>query len=130
MSNQSKIGPAELQILQYITDHHPVTVGEVAEHFAHLKDYARTTVMTIMERLRAKGHLTRKKIGGAYKYSPVVQKHELQRSLVRDFIEKALGGSVQPFVTYLAQDAELTDDEVRELKQVLRDVNARRQERK
>ena len=126
MKRPANIAPAELQILQYINDHHPVTVGEVAVHFADARDYARTTVLTIMERLRGKGHLTRKKAGGAYKYSPVVQKRELQRRLVRDFIDRALSGSVRPFVAYLAQDADLSPAEVTELQQLLREVSARR----
>lgn len=126
MLRPSRITPAELPILQYITDHHPVTVGEVAEHFASAK---RTTVLTLMERLRAKGHLTRKKIGGVYHYSPSVQKRELLQRLVREFVEKALGGSLAPFVAYITQRADLTDDELKQLKQLLREVDMRRKAR-
>ena len=98
--SQPSIGRAEMEILHYITEHHPVTVREVADHVAETKGHVRTTVLNIMERLRKKGHLTRRKVGGLFQYSPRVSKTELMRNLVRDFVSKALGGSVSPFVAY------------------------------
>ena len=127
MLRQSKIGAAELGILQHISDHHhPITVGEVAEHFAGTKGHARTTVQTVMERLHKKGFLSRKRVGGAYLYSPRMPKKELLQSLVRDFVEQALGGSLEPFVAYLTERAELSDEELKELEQLMRDVDERR----
>ena len=49
------LGPLEIEILRYIGDHHPISVGEVAEHVAQTTGQARTTVLTIMDRLRRKG---------------------------------------------------------------------------
>src|SRR5205085_786174 len=98
MSPPANLGRAELQIWQHIADHHPATVGEVARHFAETTGLARTTVSTVMERLRRKGYLTRKRSQGVYQYSPKVPKASLLRDLVRDFVEGALGGSLAPFV--------------------------------
>ena len=130
VSRPSTIGQAELEILHYIADHQPVTVREVADHIANTKGHARTTVLTVMDRLRQKGYLTRKKVGGVYQYSPRVPKSELLQSLVREFVEKSLGGSLQPFVAYLAQEANVTDEQLAELKRLVRELNAQRKEDK
>jgi len=113
------IAPAELEILRYILDHHPLTVREVADHVAQTKGHTRTTVLNVMERLRRKGYLTRRQEGGLYQYSPSVPKLQMQQTLVRNFVTQALGGSLEPFMAYLTQEAEVSDSEMADLKQFI-----------
>ena len=95
MVTPKNIGKGELEVLQYIHDHHPATVRQVADHFALSKGHVRTTVLNVMERLRRKGFLTRKKSGGAYHYSPKERKADFFHSMVDQFVQRALGGSVE-----------------------------------
>ena len=67
---KAAFGSTEIEILRFIGDHHPISVGEVAEYVANTTGQARTTVLTTMERLRRKGHLSRKRSKGVYRYSP------------------------------------------------------------
>ena len=122
MANPQNIGRGELEILHYITDHHPLSVQEVAHHMAEAKGHARTTVLTVMERLRKKGYLTRKRIGGVYRYSPCIPKANLLQKLIREFVETTLEGSAAPFVSYLVQEAKLTERELADLKRFVRDL--------
>jgi predicted transcriptional regulator len=122
------IGQAELELLRYVADHHPITVRAVAEHLAETKGLARTTALTVMERLRKKGFLTRRKASGAYEYSPSVPKADLQQTLIGDFVERALGGSLGPFVAYLASGGRLSSEEFDELKRLVADLEAQRGE--
>ncbi|MBI4861778.1 MAG: BlaI/MecI/CopY family transcriptional regulator [Candidatus Riflebacteria bacterium] len=128
MKRQSTLGRAELEILKVVTDHHPVTVRDVADHVSRTKGGARTTVLTVMERLRQKGYLTRKKVEGTFRYSPRVPMPQLLRRLVRDFVEKVLGGSLAPFVAYMARDARVSGDELEELRRLVSELDDRRQE--
>ncbi len=100
---KAALGSTEIEILRYLGDHYPLSVGEVAEHVAQTTGQARTTVLTIMERLRRKGYLTRKRVAGVYRYSPKIPKHDLLRGLVRNFVDTTLGGSVSPFVAFLSR---------------------------
>lgn len=59
------LGHLELSVLQYVADHPSITVREVAAHFAETSGLARTTLLTVMERLRSKAYLKRKKAAGA-----------------------------------------------------------------
>ncbi len=126
MDPKPRVSPAELELLRYISEHHPITVREVADHFHAVDGRARTTVLTLMERLRQKGYLTRRKVAGVNQYSPSEPKGEVLRSMVRDFVQRALGGSIAPMVAYLGSDAELSDRELQELKRLVRDLDARR----
>ena len=45
------------------------TVAEVVERFGQPRGLARSTVLTMMERLRKKGHLSRQQVDGVYRYA-------------------------------------------------------------
>jgi predicted transcriptional regulator len=78
-----------------------------------------------MNRLVQKGFLVRRKSRGIYRYSPRVAKARLLRTLIRDFVERALGGSVSPFMVYLAQEGRLSDQEIAQLKQIVKSLDDR-----
>jgi predicted transcriptional regulator len=122
-----KVGQEELAVLRYVQKRAPVTVREVSDYFA-LLGKARTTVSTVMERLRAKGLLTREKISGSYRYSPCVESTTMLRSLVDEFVEKVLGGSISPFVTYMAEATEISDEDVKQLKQMVQELDKKRRD--
>jgi predicted transcriptional regulator len=97
---------------------------------AETSGQARTTVLTTMERLRRKGYLCRKKVQGVYRYWPKMAKDELFRQLVGTFVKTALGGSVAPFVAFLAQSGPLSDSEMASLRRLVRDLESKRKEAK
>ena len=130
MSDKPNIGRAEMDILHYVTEHHPVTVRQVADHISETKGHVRTTVLNIMERLRKKGYLRRKKRDGLFEYSPTLPRTDLLRNLVRDFVQKTLGGSVSPFVAFLAEEGDVTGPELAELKRLVRELESEQKDRK
>jgi predicted transcriptional regulator len=111
--------PAEWELLQHLMERPPMTVREVTADFADSHGYARTTVLTMLERLREKGYLTRRKIDGVHHYTPNEPRSDLLQGLVRDFVQKALGGSVSPFVAYLGKEARVSPEERRKLKELV-----------
>ena len=98
-----------------------LTVREAVASWGAPRGLARTTVLTMLERLREKGHLSREKTSdGNWAYLPVLPKAELLSGLVQSFIERTLGGSVSPFVSYLTEGgASLTADERAKLRALL-----------
>jgi len=119
IEQKSPLGAQELALLRYVSDHAPVSVRTAATNYGMANGLARTTVLTMMERLRQKNYLTRAKDSGAFVYSPSVGKPQLLNSLVGDFVRKTLGGSVSPFVAYLADAPNLSAGEVAELRRLV-----------
>ena len=99
----SKLGEQESALLAWVAGNAPAGVAQIVVGWGEPNNLARTTVTTMLERLRAKGYLSRAKNGGAYAYAPLDQ-HETQlRGVVGRFVEKTLGGSLDPFVAYLGE---------------------------
>jgi len=121
------VGEQELAVLRYVAEHGPATVGEVAERFGEAQGLARSTILTVMERLRNKGHLTRCKVEGVYQYSSLVPASELLAGVVGDFVQRTLAGSLSPFVTYLAEAEDVSEEELQQLQDVVARLQSRKQ---
>lgn len=124
--NRPPLGDQELHVLRYVLEHAPVAVSDVAQHFGDTRGLARTTVLTVMERLRNKGYLTRRKARNRYHYSPRVPESDLLRSLVQGFTRRMAGASLLPVVAYLIEDAALTEAELRELRKLVDELEKKR----
>ena len=113
------IGDQELALLRYVSEQGTATVGQAAEGFGAPRGLARSTVLTMMERLRRKGHLRRRQVGGVYQYAPQTAPGTAVRQAVQTFVDRTLGGSISPFVTYLAERERITEDELAELETLI-----------
>lgn len=122
------IGDQELALLQYVADRGGATVGEAAEEYGAPRGLARSTVLTMMERLRQKAHLDRRQVNGVYQYFSPASTGEVLRDVVHSFVEKTLGGSVAPFVNYLTEKAEISDSELAELEELVARLQSKRKE--
>jgi predicted transcriptional regulator len=122
MSSQrplKRVGDQELALLRFVAEAGHATAGEAAERFGQPRGLARSTVLTMMERLRKKGHLTRRQQGGVYHYAPRTAPGAAVREAVKSFVDRTLDGSITPFVTYLGERADVSDEELAELESLL-----------
>jgi predicted transcriptional regulator len=122
------VGDQELALLRYVAETGPSSVGEVVEGFGEPRGLARSTVLTMMERLRQKRHLEREQVDGVYRYFSPVSEDDLLRGAVRSFVEKTLAGSVSPFVAYLTETGEVSDNELAELEDMVARLKSRKKE--
>ena len=123
---KGSIGEQELALLRHIADRGGASVGDVAESFGAPRGLARSTVLTMMERLRKKGVLARKLAGGVYQYRAQRSSAELLQGAVERFVERHLEGSVSPFLAYLSGSPGLSDAELSELEEIVGRLKAGR----
>lgn len=122
------IGDQELALLHYLAEHEHATVGEVAADFGESRALARSTVLTMMERLRTKGYLKRRHVEGVYRYSTAAGPNEAVSQVIGQFVEKTLSGSLSPFVAWMSQRADVSDSELAELEALVAQLQSRRKE--
>lgn len=113
------IGDQELALLRDLDGHGAATVAEVVERFGQPRGLARSTVLTMMERLRKKGHLARRQVGGVYRYATRTAPGDAVQHAVAAFVDRTLNGSVTPFVTFLAEAHQVSDAELAELEELV-----------
>jgi predicted transcriptional regulator len=123
---QPPLGDLELEVLRFVAENAPLSVGVAAQQFGVPRGLARTTILTIMERLRKKGYLARSKHERPARYSPRIPQNKVEQGLVREFVEKTLAGSLSPFVAYLAEAKDLSEAELTQLRQLVDELEAGR----
>lgn len=122
----STIGEQELALLRYIADRGAVSVADAVDTFGLERGLARSTVLTMMERLRKKGHLGRRLLDGVYRYRARASSADLLKGAVRHFVAGKLNGSLSPLVAYLAEAKDVSDEELRELEDIVARLSAAR----
>lgn len=125
---RKSIGDQELALLQYVSETGDASAGEVAAAFGESRGLARSTVLTMLERLRGKGYLRRRQAGGVYRYAPATRPDEVVRSAVGRFVENTLQGSVSPFVAWMSERRDVSEDELAELETLVATLQSRRRE--
>jgi predicted transcriptional regulator len=94
----------------------PASVREVLDDLRKDRDFAYTTVMTVLDNLHRKGWVTRELDGRAYLYSPVSSRQEYSAELMR----QALDSSGDNATTLLRFVDDMTAEEADALRKALR----------
>jgi predicted transcriptional regulator len=121
---RESIGDRELALVRHIADRGSVSVAEAVEEFGADHGLARSTVLTMMERLRRKGYLSRRMAEGVFRYRACASSADLLKDAVQRFVERSLDGSVSPFLAYLSEAPELSDQERQELERIVARLDA------
>ena len=125
MTKDTTVGDQELALLRWVAERGPVTVGEAHEEYGQPRELARTTIQTMLERLRGKGRLERRRAGGVYRYDSPLSAVEVLRREVGAFVERSLDGSLGPVVAYLAEREEVDEEELSELERIVERLRGR-----
>lgn len=126
---RARLGELELTVLKTIWEHQPCTVQQVADILSKQRGCARTTVLTVMQRLHAKDFLKRRKVGRVFHYVPTEGRNKVMSRLIGQFLDKVLDGSALPFVTYLTERKDLTQEQVATLRAIAKKLESKRKEK-
>lgn len=107
----------ELDVMNTLWDHGPMTVAEVRKRFP--ADLAYTTVLTVLRGLEEKHHVDHSLEGRAHRYRPRTKREEVQTRHLRRSLKRVFQGSPETLVAHLVSDAALSDAEVKRLRRIL-----------
>ena len=113
---------AEMDVMNVLWDaQRAMTVNEIVEGYAEPRP-AYTTVATFLKILEAKGYVEHKRkeeTGRTFYYSPMLSREKYTRHVVNDVKDTLFGSSAKSFCSFLIQDEELTDEELREILELI-----------
>ncbi len=121
---ERRLGELELVVLKIIWNRQPCSVQEVAQVLGERQGYARTTILTIMQRLHEKGFLKRRKRAGVFRYSATEEQATVMSRLIGQFVDTVLDKSPMPIVAYLTESQDLTADQITQLRELIENLEA------
>ena len=121
-----KLTDAEWQIMNALWKQYPATAREIAENLADETQWAYTTIKTLLARLAVKNAVSEEKRGNTSVYEPLVSLKKARRTALRNFLDQAFGGTVEPLLNFLAEERKLTDKQRQELARILQNEEDRK----
>lgn len=115
MVKPPQISDAEWDVMTVLWESSPLSGSEVAERLqAHPK-----TVKTLLARLVRKGAIRYREESNRYLYLPVFTRERYVEQASRSFLERVFGGDATPALVHFVESAELSAEEIGELKAIL-----------
>ncbi len=111
------ITAAELRILKVLWKNGPQTVRQVKDMMTTQDGAlpAYTTVMTMMKQLAEKAALKVDRTQHTFVYAAAVQREQVLRARMAEFLGTVFDGKVEDMVLQLAEDAELSAEDFRRI---------------
>ena len=120
--NLPNLGELELEVLRAIWREQPCTERQVSDLIAGNRKVARTTILKTIQRLEAKGVLVRVPGEGAIRFRAAVDERKFLPVLVKRFVDRMLGGSLEPLIAYFGGSAPLTEKDVEALRKIAKKI--------
>jgi len=122
MSKSKKAQPteAELAILRVLWNCGPSTVRAVHEALGGDARTRYTTTLKQLQVMAEKRLVERDDSRRSHVYSAVLEEAKTEKSLVNSFVDRVFQGSVQKMVIHALNSGKVTDEELAEIKRLLR----------
>lgn len=121
-----KLTEREEELMTILWDEGPLFVREIIDKMPEPKPHF-NTVSTFVRLLESKGFVTHSKFGGSYRYEAAVSRDEFSRSTLREVVDRYFGSSIRASVSALVSDEDLSDEEIRELVEMV--IKQRKQQK-
>jgi BlaI family penicillinase repressor len=113
------LSAGEWRIMERLWDRHPQTLTELVRALGADTGWSKSTIVTMVGRLEAKGAVTRTEGGRARLYAPAVPRERAALEETESLLHRVYRGSVGMMVNTLADGRGLTDQDIEELSAVL-----------
>jgi BlaI family transcriptional regulator, penicillinase repressor len=116
------LGDLEIRVLRLVWEHQPCTERQITDVIQQEREIGRTTVLKTVQRLEAKGLLTRAPGEGPVRFRAALNENKVVPTLIGRFVDGVLGGSPEPLVAYLAGSEKLSAKDLEILRGICRKI--------
>jgi BlaI family penicillinase repressor len=116
----------EWVIMDTVWGNEPCAAGTVQEALEAERGWAYSTVKTTMDRMVVKGLLATKSIRNLQLFSSAITRDDARRVEVRKLLQRAFDGALTPMIQFLVDKEELSNAEVKELREMLTPAKRRK----
>ena len=114
-----KLTASEWSVLDCLWEHSPRTVMQIVSELEKMVGWHRSTTITTLHRMEAKGLVRCEQAGRGRAYTPLVDREQAVVAETRNFLDRVYRGSVGMMMSAMAQRQELSGDEIAELRAIL-----------
>lgn len=113
---------AEWNVMECLWESSPRTGREAAEWLEAKMGWNRSTTLTLLRRMEAKGAVASESEGGVKTFRPLIRREDAALQETEDFLSRVYQGSVNLMVSTLTKKRSLSKREIDELYALLREL--------
>ncbi|SRR6266496_4039722 len=126
MKGSIRITRAEWEVMTVVWEQAPAAASSIAELLEEKKHWTLATVRTLLRRLVGKGALEQRQEGKRFVYTPRVTMADCVRWESESFLDRVLGRTPSATILHLVRNADLTRQDIQELRRLLREKEKER----
>jgi len=115
----NKLPEAELEIMIEIWQSEGSLCRFDLEEKLKSRNWAPTTILTMLSRLEAKGYIVSEKRGKVKYYTPLIEQNSYAAAESKSVLDKFFGNSLKKFVACMTSQEDFTEEEIQELQDFL-----------
>lgn len=109
----------EWEIMKVVWARQPCAAGDVQDELAKSRDWAYSTVKTLMDRMVDKGLLKIEKMRNLQLFRSCIDQVEARRGEFRKMLKRAFDGALTPMMQFLVEHEGLSKREASELRKLI-----------
>jgi BlaI family transcriptional regulator, penicillinase repressor len=117
-----RISDAEHAVMEALWLRSPLSAAEVCDQVAEARGWTMPTVKTLLARLVTKGVLATQADGRRFLYTPLIERSAYLGTESRRLVDRLFGGRAAPLFAHLAQNEQLTDEDIAEISRLLQEL--------
>lgn len=117
-----KLAASEWNILNCLWEHSPKTVMQIVGELEKTVGWARSTTITTLHRMEAKGLVRCQQAGRGTAYVPLVERDRAVLAETHSFLNRVYQGSVELMMSAMARQEGLSRDQITQLRAILDDA--------
>ncbi|MBQ4551026.1 MAG: BlaI/MecI/CopY family transcriptional regulator [Oscillospiraceae bacterium] len=118
--NEKNLTPTEWHLMECLWEHAPRTGREAAAYMARSQGWSRSTTLTLLRRMTAKGFIDCHEENGINVYAPLLDRADAAVRETESFLSRVYRGSVSTLLSAVTQRQSLTKAEIDELYDIIR----------
>lgn len=127
MKSSVSLSAAEWRVMERLWERSPQTLTELVRDLSPAAGWSKSTIVTMVSRLEAKGAVTYTEGSRARQYVPAIPRERAALEETESLLRRVYRGSVGMMVNTLADGRGLTDQDIEELSAVLEKARRDRQ---
>ena len=121
-NSRPTISDAEWCVMHLVWDNEPITSGEISSQLSQTTQWSSGTIKTLLHRLVQKGVLDFQRKGNRYLYRSNFTESECVDNASDQLLHTVFKGRPVPMLAYLVQSSRMSGSELKELREVLDEI--------
>ncbi len=129
--NRQPISQAEREVLEVLWDRGPLSSREIIEELeSRGKEWSRSTIVTLIQRLEKKGYVESDKSGFAFVFSAAVSREDMMHERISELAREFGDGGAANLILSFAERHDFSEAEIARFRAMIDELTPKKKRRK